>query len=97
MRKTIPIRVGDLLGEFIKETPAVERGLTEARAAELWPAIVGPETAARTVSVTVRGGILTAKLNSSVARSALFMQRDALRDAINKAAGADIIRTVILK
>lgn len=97
MRKTVPMRIGELWGDFVESTPTVSRGLAEARMAGLWPAVVGPEVAARTVLVSVQNGILTARLDSSVARSALFMQRDALRDALNKAAGGKVIRAVILK
>ncbi|MCD8073050.1 MAG: DUF721 domain-containing protein [Alistipes sp.] len=97
MRKTVPMKLGDLWGDFVKNTPQVARGLAEARAAGLWAAVVGPAAAAHTASVTVKNGILTAKLSSSVVRSELFMQRDALRDALNRAAGAQVIRTVILK
>lgn len=97
MRKTVPMRIGDLWSDFVRQTPAVAKGIAESKAAALWPIVVGPETAAVTVSVTVRGGVLTARLNSSVARSALFMQRDALRDAINRAAGEPVVKHVILK
>ncbi|MCD7970468.1 MAG: DUF721 domain-containing protein [Alistipes sp.] len=91
------MRIGDLWGDFVKNSPKVSRGLAEARAAEYWATVVGPAAAAYTLSVTVKNGILTAKLSSSVLRSELFMQRDALRDAINRAVGADVIRSVILK
>ncbi|MCC8035873.1 MAG: DUF721 domain-containing protein [Rikenellaceae bacterium] len=97
MRKTVPMKLGDLWGDFVRNTPRVARGLAEAKAAGLWAMVVGPAVAAHTVEVTVRDGILTAKLSSSVVRSELFMQRDALREAINRAAGEPVIRTVILK
>lgn len=97
MRKTTPMRIGELWGDFLKENPTVSRNLAQARAAEVWPVVVGPLVASRTVSVSVEKGILTAVMSSAAARSELFMRREALRDAINQAVGMKVIRAVIVK
>ena len=97
MRKTAPTKLGDLWDDFLKSNSFVARKLAEAHVSEVWPAVVGPAVAAQTVSLSVEKGILTAKFASSVVRSEIFMRREALRDAINKELGVDVLRTVIVK
>ena len=53
-------------------------------------------------SYTVRleiktGGRLFVYLSSSVVRNEIFMQRAALKEAINRAVGSDILTTIIVK
>lgn len=97
MRKTKPMSIGELWGDFVASNPAVSKKLAETKAVELWPAIVGPAVASRTVSVSVDKGVLTAVMYSAAARSELFMQREALKNALNKAIGTNAIRVVIVK
>lgn len=97
MRKSNPVRFGELWEGFVEGTPAVKRRLAEARVAELWPDIVGPAIAAHTVSVKVDKGVLEVEMSSSVARHELFMRRAALADAANKAVGVKVVNMVRLK
>lgn len=97
MRKTKPMRIGELWDDFVSSSPVVQRRLAEARVTELWPAVVGPAVAAHTVSVKVEKGILTAVMSSSVARHELFMRRTALGEAVNQALGMRVVNTVIVK
>lgn len=83
--------------DFVASTPAVSNRLAEVRAVELWPVVVGPEVASRTVSVSVNKGVLTAVMSSAAARSELFMRREALKNALNKAVGTNAIRVVLVK
>ena len=97
MRKSTPIRFGDLWEGFVEDAPDLKRRLAEARVAELWPGIVGPAIAACTVSVKVEKSVLVVELSSAAARHELFMRRIALAEAINRAAGIKVINMVRLK
>lgn len=97
MRKTKPMSIGELWSDFVASNPVVGSKLAQAKAVELWPVVVGPEITSRTVSVSVDKGVLTAVMSSSAARSELFMRREALKNALNKAVGSNAIRVVLIK
>lgn len=97
MRKTVPMRFGDLWAEFLETNPAATRRLAEARVAEVWEGLVGPAVAARTTSITVEKGVMYVKISSSVARNEIFMRREELKDAVNNAVGMRVVNVVIVK
>ena len=97
MRKTVPMSFGELWAEFLQTNPAATKRLAEARVAEVWPGLVGPAVAARTTSLSVEKGVLHVKISSSVARNEIFMRREELRDAVNKAVGMRVVNVVIVK
>ncbi len=97
MRKTVPMRIGELWGDFVNSSPGVARRLAEARVAEVWAQVTGPVVAARTETLEVVKGILHVKMSSPAARHEIFLRREGLRDALNKAVGMDVLRSVIVK
>lgn len=97
MRKTVPMRIGELWSDFVAGTPTVARKMGEARVAELWPQIVGPAVAAHTLSVAVEKGVLQVRMSSSVARHELFMRREQLCAAVNEAVGMTVVRSAFIK
>ena len=98
MRRRDPIRIGDALDEFFRNSPLIQRKLAEARVPEVWPEVAGNRIAAFTDHLIVeRGGRLFVYMLSAVARHEVFMRRDALRIALNQKLGAEIIRSVIVK
>lgn len=97
MRRSKPVRIGELWSGFVKENPAITRKLCESRIPDEWNEIVGASVASLTTSVVMRNGILTVSLSSSVARHELFMRRAELRDELNRRLGMNIVSNVILK
>lgn len=91
------MRIGELWGDFLKESPGVARKLAEARIPEVWESVVGPMAAYYTTSLSVVKGVLHVKMGSASARSELFMRREELRHAINKAVGVNVVNVVIVK
>lgn len=91
------MRLGELWGDFVATNPAVSNRLAEVKAVELWPMVVGPQAAAYTASLSVDKGVLTAVMSSAAARSELFMRREALKNALNKAIGVNAIKVVLVK
>lgn len=97
MRRTKPTRIGELLNDFMDKSPRVARKMAEARVVDAWPIVVGIHAANHTKSVEVKNGVLTATMTSSVVRHEIFMQRNSLRDAINKELGVRVVNVVIVK
>lgn len=97
MRRSKPVKIGDLWSGFVSENPHLSSQLREAQVPQAWNAVVGPAMASLTRSVEVKSGILHVAMSSSVARQELFMKREELKRKINEKLGAIVIRSVILK
>lgn len=96
MRRTKTMLVGDLLDEFFKR-PYVAAKVAEGKLPDTWRAIVGDRAADQTTELRLERHVLYVRIQSSVMRSELFYQRDALRDAINRHAGLRLVNTVIIR
>lgn len=97
MRRSTPVRIGDLWSGFVESNPTRMRRICEARIPELWPEVAGAATASLTTSLDIRNGILYVSLSSSVARHDLFMRRAELREELNRRLGMNIVGSVIVK
>lgn len=97
MRRSKPVRIGELWSGFVDENPGVSRRLREAQVPEAWAAAVGPAMNTLTRSVEVKNGILHVAMTSSVARQELFMRREELKNKLNAQLGAMVINSVIIK
>lgn len=97
MRRSRPVRIGELWSGFVRENPAVSRHLTEARVPEVWARVNGPAIASLTRSVDVCSGVLNVCMTSSVARHEIFMRREEIRQKLNTELGSPIIKNIIVK
>ncbi len=97
MRRTDPVTIGQLLGEFFGRGTHHGRMLAEARAIDLWGEVAGPRAVAVTTRINVRNGRMTVYLSSSVLRHEIFMQRTALAARLNAALGEEVITSIIVK
>lgn len=97
MRRTHPIRVGDLLGDFVRDNPRLSRLMLESQAIEAWKACVDPAVAEATLRVSVANRKMTVWLSSSVLRHEVFMRRTALIARINEAVGQPLITALYVK
>ena len=97
MKRTAIRSIGDLLGDFVKDS-RLEEGLLEVRVCEAWDALVIGTVALRdhTSRRSFRDGVLTCRLRSSVVRAHLLPQTGALRDSLNRTLGGDYIKQVKL-
>lgn len=96
MRRTKTMLLGDLLEEFFKR-PHIAAKVAEGKLPETWRAVVGERIAAQTVELRLDRHILHVRLRSSVVRSELFYQRDALRDELNRRSGVRLINAIIVR
>lgn len=86
MRRTKTMLMGDLLEEFFKR-PYVAAKVAEGKLPDTWREIVGDRAAEVTTELKIENHILYARIQSSVLRSELFYQREALKEEINRPLG----------
>ena len=96
MRRTKTMLMGELLDEFFKR-PYVAAKVAEGRLPETWRAIVGDRAAEETTELRLERHILHVRIRSSVLRSELFYQRDALCEEITRRSGLQLVRAVIIR
>lgn len=96
MRRTKTMLMGDLLEEFFRR-PYVAAKVAEGKLPDTWRAIVGDRAADATTELRLENLILHVRIQSSVLRSELFYQRDALRDEINRRSGLRLVNAVIIR
>ena len=88
--------MGDLLEEFFKR-PYVAAKVAEGKLPDTWRDIVGEEAARQTVELCLENRVLYVRLRSSVLRSELLYQREALRDEINRRSGVRLVSSVVVR
>ncbi len=96
MRRTKTMLVGEILDEFFKR-PYVVAKVAEGKLPDTWRAIVGDRIADITTELRLENHVLYVRLQSSVVRSELFYQRDALRDEINRRSGVRLVNVLIIR
>lgn len=96
MRRTKTMLMGDLLEEFFKR-PYVAAKVAEGKLPDTWRDIVGEEAARQTVELRLENRVLYVRLRSSVLRSELLYQREALRDEINRRSGVRLVSSVMVR
>ena len=62
-----------------------------------WREIVGDRAAEITTELKIENHILYARIQSSVLRSELFYQREALKEEINRRSGVRLVNAVIIR
>lgn len=97
MRRSKPVRIGELWSGFVRENPVREQKLCEARIPDVWLKVNGTAVASLTISLTIKNGILYVAMSSSVARHEIFMRRAALKDRLNLELGHHIINNIIVR
>jgi len=96
MRRSKTISLAEALNDYISEMKIGHR-LREISVIDSWEKIAGKAIASRTSKVTLKDGILTVYLKSSVVKNELMMIREALRERINNESGSEVIKEIILK
>ena len=96
MRRSKTLLLGNLLEEFFR-LPYVAAKVAEGKLPETWRQVFGDRAADLTTELRLERRILYVRIQSSVLRSELFCQRDALRDALNRQAGMRLVNAVIVR
>ena len=96
MRRTKTVLMGELLDEFFKR-PYVAAKVAEGKLPETWRTLVGDAAADQTTELRLERGVLRVRIHSSVLRTELLWQREALREAINRNLGIELVRAIELR
>lgn len=96
MRRTKTMLMGDLLEEFFSR-PYIAARVAEGRLPDTWREIVGERAAAETTQLRLENRILHVRIRSSVLRSELFRQREALAAEINRRSKVRLVASVIIR
>lgn len=96
MRRCYPIRIGELWQSYKSDNPDIERKIKEGSVGDVWRQVVGDRIAMATQVNYVRG-VLCVKVNASVLRHELFMNRENIRHEMNSILNEEIVGTIIVK
>ena len=96
MRRSKTISLAEALDDYIKEMNLGPK-LKEVAVINSWEEIVGKAISSRTTKIFIKDSILYVHLNSSVVRNELLMLRESLRERLNKKAGSEVIKDIVLR
>ena len=96
MRRSKTISLAEAVNDYISEMKLGGK-LSEIAVINSWEEIVGKAISSRTTKFFIKDHILYVHLNSSVVRNELVMLREALRQQLNKKAGSEVIKDIVLR
>ncbi len=97
MRKQESKSLSDILSDYFDSNATLKTNLAERRAVEAWKTLLGSGVGDYTRNVYLKRNILYVQLSSSVLRAELQMNKQNLIDKLNKAAGMDVVKDIILR
>jgi len=95
MRRNKTQTLGEVLNDLINEYHIGPR-LREAAVINAWHRIAGKAISSRTSSVYIKNGILHIHITSSVVKNELMMLRDSLRERLNREAGENAVKDIVI-
>jgi predicted nucleic acid-binding Zn ribbon protein len=96
MKRTNAQSIGELLDSLFK-SPNVAKKIAEGSLPHVWREVTGDVVASATRQVRFVRGTLYVHVASSIVRSELMMQREALVRSINKKLGTDLVQSVVVQ
>ncbi|HIW52730.1 MAG TPA: DUF721 domain-containing protein [Candidatus Alistipes excrementipullorum] len=96
MRRTDPKPVGDIFDELFR-SPDIAAKIAEGYLPDTWREVVGNRVADMTSQIRLQHGTLYVHVVSSVVRSELMLQREALRIALNNRSRVPIVNKLVIK
>jgi len=93
MKRREPQRISEIFSQALEMT-GMTSTFNEHRLCSLWPEIVGPGINRLTTRRFVDRGVLHVYITSAVLKNELSFNRQSLVDALNRAAGANVITDI---
>lgn len=97
MRRTDPVRIGDLVKNFVEDNPRLAQMFLESRAIEAWKTHMPPYIVSQTTRINVYRNKMTVWIASAALRHEIFMRRTELVAKINEAVGQSVITAIYVK
>jgi len=85
-----------VIAQFLKNNK-LQKPLAEKHAIDAWQTVLGKNVMDYTHELQIKNGILYASITSSVLRHDLFMQREEIRNRLNKNVGFEIIKKIVFR
>ncbi|MRR19153.1 DUF721 domain-containing protein [bacterium] len=95
MRRNKTITIGEALADLVREYNLAPK-LQEASVINIWEDLTGKVISARTRKISMKDGVMHIYLTSPVVRNELMMLRESLRSQVNKKAGKEVIREIVI-
>lgn len=95
-RRTGDNSMKQALEAWMKEL-RIESKLSEKRLVGQWASLMGPTIANRTLEVNIQEGVLYVSLNSASLRQELMQSREKIIQLLNREAGAEVIKEIVLR
>ncbi len=96
MKRTDPKLVGEMFDELFR-SPNIAARIAEGYLPDTWREVVGDRVAEMTTQIRLQRGTLYVHVQSSVVRSELMLQREALRMALNNRSRVPIVERLVIK
>ncbi|MEA1887067.1 MAG: DUF721 domain-containing protein [Bacteroidota bacterium] len=96
MRRNKTMTLSEVLREYRAEMN-IDHRLKEVSLINSWEDIAGRAIAKRTSRVYLKSGILYIYLTSSVVRNEVSMAKESLKERLNKEAGEELVKEIILR
>jgi len=96
IRHTEAQSLGSAIKEYLKDKK-FDRKLAEVEAINSWESIIGKQIARSTSSISIKDETLILHLKSSIVRHELLMIRSDIIRTINRNAGFNLIKNIVLK
>jgi hypothetical protein len=96
MRRSKTISLAEAMQDYIKEMNLGPK-LKEISLLESWELMVGKAISTRTSKIYIKDKVLFVYLRSPIVRNELMMIREALREKLNREAGEEVIKEIVLK
>ena len=96
MKRTHAKPIGEVLDQLFK-SPNIAAKIAEGSLPHIWREVVGDVVAAETRQVRFVRGTLYVHVASSILRSELMMQREALVRSINTKLGTNLVATLVIQ
>ncbi len=96
MRRRNSESLDNVLQQVLKEQH-LDGKLAEVRLIKNWADIVGPNLAAHTEKLYIRGGTLYLHVDSAIVRNELMLMRNSLVKKLNESVGLNCIRNIVCR
>ena len=91
--KTLPI--DELVDLYLRQSGLYAR-FKEQEVCALWKEVVGELIASRTRRISISNGVLFVNIASSVVKNVITMEKEGIIQALNKRAGGDVVKNIVV-
>ena len=92
-----PVRIGDVLKEFLSKHSYIDYRIKAERAVEVWNRLDDTIVREHTRAIQLKSGVLLVKVDSPAISNDLSLKERSYLNKLNKMLGGDIIKKIVFK